>query len=217
MFKKLFFLAIGSLALSLTACNNQGGDATDPMAEGQAGAGADTLVLTEGIIEWVGAKPTGKHNGTFKVSEGSFMVENNGISAAQFTIDMNSLTVLDLTDAKMNADLAGHLKSPDFFQTDSFPTATFALSSATALATPDSLGNTHTIAGNLTLKGATKGVSFPAKVTIAEGSLNAEGTLSIDRTQWNVVYGSKNIFKNLGDKFINDMVDLKIKVSASKG
>jgi polyisoprenoid-binding protein YceI len=79
------------------------------------------------------------------------------------------------------------------------------------------LGNTHTIAGNLTLKGATKGVSFPAKVTLSEGSLSAEGSLSIDRTQWNVVYGSKNIFKNLGDKFINDMVDLKIKVSAAKG
>ncbi|MFM9143602.1 MAG: YceI family protein, partial [Bacteroidota bacterium] len=130
---------------------------------------------------------------------------------------MNSLTVLDLTDAKMNADLSGHLKSGDFFQADSFPTATFALSSATALAAPDSLGNTHTIAGNLTLKGNTKGVSFPAKVTLTEGSLQAEGSLSIDRTQWNVVYGSKNIFKNLGDKFINDMVDLKIKVSAAKG
>ncbi|MFM7497379.1 MAG: YceI family protein, partial [Bacteroidota bacterium] len=198
-------------------CNNQGGDATDPLAEGQAGAGADTLTVTEGIIEWVGAKPTGKHNGTFKVSEGTFMVENNGITAGQFTIDMNSLTVLDLTDAKMNADLSGHLKSGDFFQADSFPTATFALSSATALAAPDSLGNTHTIAGNLTLKGNTKGVSFPAKVTLTEGSLQAEGSLSIDRTQWNVVYGSKNIFKNLGDKFINDMVDLKIKVSAAKG
>ncbi|MFZ9681227.1 MAG: YceI family protein [Bacteroidia bacterium] len=217
MFKKLFSLSLIGLTLGLSACNNQGGDATDPMAEGQAGAGADTLTLTEGIVEWVGAKPTGKHNGTFKVSEGTFMVENNGISAAQFTIDMNSLTVLDLTDAKMNADLSGHLKSGDFFQTDSFPTATFVLSSATALDAPDSLGNTHTIAGNLTLKGNTKGVSFPAKVTLGEGSLEAEGSLSIDRTQWNVVYGSKNIFKNLGDKFINDMVDLKIKVSAAKG
>jgi polyisoprenoid-binding protein YceI len=217
MFKKLFSLSLVALTLGLTACNNQGGDATDPLAEGQAGAGADTLTVTEGIIEWVGAKPTGKHNGTFKVSEGTFMVENNGITAGQFTIDMNSLTVLDLTDAKMNADLSGHLKSGDFFQADSFPTATFVLSSATALAAPDSLGNTHTIAGNLTLKGNTKGVSFPAKVTLAEGSLQAEGSLSIDRTQWNVVYGSKNIFKNLGDKFINDMVDLKIKVSAAKG
>jgi len=217
MFKKLFSLSLVALTLGLTACNNQGGDATDPLAEGQAGAGADTLTVTEGIIEWVGAKPTGKHNGTFKVSEGTFMVENNGITAGQFTIDMNSLTVLDLTDAKMNADLSGHLKSGDFFQADSFPTATFVLSSATALAAPDSLGNTHTIAGNLTLKGNTKGVSFPAKVTLAEGSLQAEGSLSIDRTQWNVVYGSKNIFKNLGDKFIDDMVDLKIKVSAAKG
>ena len=217
MFKKLFSLSLVALTLGLTACNNQGGDATDPLAEGQAGAGADTLMVTEGIIEWVGAKPTGKHNGTFKVSEGTFMVENNGITAGQFTIDMNSLTVLDLTDAKMNADLSGHLKSGDFFQADSFPTATFVLSSATALAAPDSLGNTHTIAGNLTLKGNTKGVSFPAKVTLAEGSLQAEGSLSIDRTQWNVVYGSKNIFKNLGDKFIDDMVDLKIKVSAAKG
>ena len=217
MFKKLFSLSLVALTLGLTACNNQGGDATDPLAEGQAGAGADTLTVTEGIIEWVGAKPTGKHNGTFKVSEGTFMVENNGITAGQFTIDMNSLTVLDLTDAKMNADLSGHLKSGDFFQADSFPTATFVLSSATALAAPDSLGNTHTIAGNLTLKGNTKGVSFPAKVALAEGNLQAEGSLSIDRTQWNVVYGSKNIFKNLGDKFINDMVDLKIKVSAAKG
>jgi polyisoprenoid-binding protein YceI len=185
------------------------------MAEGQAGQGADTLVVSSGIVEWTGSKPAGQHNGTFTVSEGQLFVENNAISAGEFTIDMKSLKVLDLSDAKQNSDLAGHLLSGDFFQADSFPTAKFKISTVTALATPDSLGNTHTIAGNLTLKGATKGVSFPAKVALADGNCTAECALSIDRTQWGVVYGSKNIFKNLGDKFINDIVDLKIKLSAA--
>ncbi len=215
MIKNFILIAAGALTLGLSACNNNASETTDPMAEGQAGQGADTLAVSSGIVEWTGSKPAGKHNGTFTVSEGQLFVENNAISAGEFTIDMKSLKVLDLTDAKQNADLAGHLMSGDFFQTDSFPTAKFVISTVTALATPDSLGNTHTIAGNLTLKGATKGVSFPAKVALAEGNCTAECALSIDRTQWGVVYGSKNIFKNLGDKFINDIVDLKIKLSAA--
>ncbi|MBM3935600.1 MAG: YceI family protein [Sphingomonadales bacterium] len=215
MIKNFILIAAGALAMGLSACNNNASETTDPMAEGQAGQGADTLAVSSGIVEWVGVKPTGKHNGTFTVSEGQLFVENNNISAGEFTIDMNSLKVLDITDAEQNADLTGHLKSGDFFQTDSFPNAKFVISTVTTLASPDSLGNTHTIAGNLTLKGATKGVSFPAKVALADGNCTAECSLSIDRTQWGVVYGSKNIFKNLGDKFINDIVDLKIKLSAA--
>jgi polyisoprenoid-binding protein YceI len=210
-----FALALCAASLTLHSCNNGAETATDPLAEGQAQAGADTLIVSNSTVEWSGSKPTGKHNGTFAVSAGEIFVENNAITAGNFTIDMNSLKVLDITDAKQNADLTGHLKSGDFFQVDSFPTATFALSSVTALGTPDSLGNTHTVAGNLTLKGNTKGVTFPAKVTLADGQLAAEGALIINRTQWNVVYGSKNIFKNLGDKFINDEVELKVKLSAS--
>ncbi len=215
MFKNFILIVAGALTLGLSACNNNSSKTTDPMTEGQAGQGADILAVTSGIVEWTGSKPAGKHNGTFNVSKGQLLVENNTISAGEFTIDMNSLTVLDISDAEQNADLAGHLKGGDFFQTDSFPTAKFVISTVTALATPDSLGNTHTIAGNLTLKGATKGVSFPAKVAIADGNCTAECALSIDRTQWGVVYGSKNIFKTLGDKFINDIVDLKIKLSAA--
>ena len=215
MIKNPILIAACALTLGLSACNNNASNSTDPMAEGQAGQGADTLVVSSGIVEWTGSKPAGQHNGTFTVSEGQLFVENNAISAGEFTIDMKSLKVLDLSDAKQNSDLAGHLLSGDFFQADSFPTAKFVISTVTALATPDSLGNTHTIAGNLTLKGATKGVSFPAKVALADGNCTAECALSIDRTQWGVVYGSKNIFKNLGDKFINDIVDLKIKLSAA--
>jgi polyisoprenoid-binding protein YceI len=216
MIKQFFLLSAVAFTLGLSACNNNSSEATDPLAEGQAGQGADTLTVSTGIVEWTGAKPTGKHNGTFNVSEGQLFVENNTITAGEFTIDMNSLKVLDITDATQNADLAGHLKGGDFFQTDSFPTAKFTISTVTALPAPDSLGNTHTIAGNLTLKGATKGVkSFPAKVTLADGNCSAECALAINRTEWGVVYGSKNIFKNLGDKFINDEVELKIKLTAA--
>jgi polyisoprenoid-binding protein YceI len=213
MIKNLIAAAV--LALMLSSCNNKASETTDPLTEGQAGQGADTLAVSTGVVEWTGSKPTGQHNGTFSVSQGQLFVENNSISAGEFTIDMNSLKVLDLSDAKQNADLSGHLKSEDFFQTDSFPTAKFVISTVNALVAPDSLGNTHSIAGNLTLKGATKGVKFPAKVALNDGICNAECALSIDRTQWGVVYGSKNIFKNLGDKFINDIVDLKIKLRAA--
>jgi polyisoprenoid-binding protein YceI len=234
MIKNLIAPAV--LALMLSSCNNkasettdpltkgqagQGADTlavetTDPLTEGQAGQGADTLAVSTGVVEWTGSKPTGQHNGTFSVSQGQLFVENNTISAGEFTIDMNSLKVLDLSDAKENADLAGHLKSEAFFQTDSFPTAKFVISTVNALVAPDSRGNTHSIAGNLTLKGAKRGVKFPAKVALNDGICSAECALSIDRTQWGVVYGSKkNIIKNLGDKFINDIVHLKIKLRAA--
>lgn len=165
-------------------------------------------------VEWTGAKPTGQHHGTIAISEGSLMLTDGNIVGGKFTIDMNSIVDLDLTSAEDIAKLVGHLKSPDFFDAEKYPTAVFVITSVEALS-----GNaeaTHKITGNLTMKDATKSVTFPAKVSLEGNTLTASTPdFVIDRTQWNVQYGSKTIFNDLKDKFINDEIGLKISLSAA--
>ena len=165
-------------------------------------------------VEWVGAKPTGQHNGTIGITEGSLMLTDGNIVGGKFTIDMNSIVVLDLTDAKDNGKLVGHLKSPDFFDAAKYPTAVFEITSVAAVS--GNANATHNITGNLTMKEITKSVTIPAKVAIEGNTLTATTPdFLIDRTQWNVQYGSKTIFDDLKDQFINDEISLKINLSAS--
>ncbi|MBK6963693.1 MAG: YceI family protein [Bacteroidales bacterium] len=190
----------------------QTGDAQEVTAtEGDVTMNVDVAASK---VEWTGAKPTGQHHGTIAISEGSLMLTDGNIVGGKFTIDMKSIVDLDLTSAEDNGKLVGHLKSPDFFDAEKYPTAVFVITSVAALS-----GNaeaTHKITGNLTMKDATKSVTFPAKVTLEGNTLTASTPdFVIDRTQWNVQYGSKTIFNDLKDKFINDEIGLKISLSAT--
>lgn len=190
----------------------QTGDAQEVTAtEGDVTMNVDVAASK---VEWTGAKPTGQHNGTIAISEGSLMLTDGNVVGGKFTIDMNSIVDLDLTSAEDNGKLVGHLKSPDFFDSEKYPTAVFVITSVEALS-----GNadaTHSITGNLTMKDATKSVTFPAKVSLEGNTLTATTPdFVIDRTQWNVQYGSKTIFNDLKDKFINDEIGLKITLSAT--
>ncbi len=215
-FQKLsgFFL----LATFAVACGGpqgekaQTGDAQEVTAD--KGDVTMNVDVAASKVEWTGAKPTGQHNGTIAISEGSLMLTDGNIVGGKFTIDMNSIVDLDLTSAEDNGKLVGHLKSPDFFDSEKYPTAVFVITSVEVLS-----GNadaTHKITGNLTMKDATKSVTFPAKVSLEGNTLTATTPdFVIDRTQWNVQYGSKTIFDNLKDKFINDEIGLKISLSAT--
>lgn len=168
------------------------------------------------VIHWKGSKPTGEHTGTISLLQGGvFEVNNNELVGGKFVIDMNSIKNLDLEDAEMNVKLVGHLKSADFFMVDSFPTAEFLITKVEAL--NGDADFTHTIVGNLTLKGITKSISFKAKVWFEHENVYATSEeFAIDRTQWGVNYGSKSIFKELADKFINDQIVLKLEVKSMK-
>jgi len=165
-------------------------------------------------IAWTGTKPTGQHHGKISISDGSLMLTDGKLIGGKFVIDMNSIVDHDLNDAGDNAKLVGHLKSPDFFDVSQFPIATFEITSVSEAAGAD--GSTHSITGNLTMKDVTRSVTLPATVKI-EGNAVVASTpeFLIDRTQWNVQYGSKSIFDNLKDKFINDEIGLKIDLKAS--
>ncbi len=182
----------------------------------------DTLKVntTSSVIEWEGSKPLGKHNGTLKLKNGYLVVKGKNISAGSFTIDLNTLTDLDLSDDKTNKMLIGHLKSPDFFNVEKFPVSYFKVTKVspyTGKALADGLKPTHQISGLLTIKDKTRAVTFAANITFEKNKLTASApTFTIDRTDFDLRYGSKKFFDNLKDKSINDEIVLKISLVAAK-
>ncbi len=166
---------------------------------------------TNSSVKWLGKKVTGQHNGSIAFSEGSLNVTGGKPTGGEFVINMNSMTNEDLTDASWNEKLIGHLKSDDFFSVEKFPTSKLGLTSVVAKG-----GNKYLFKGNLTIKGITHPAEFEATVAINSNSASAEGTLVIDRTLYNIRYGSGKFFENLGDKTIYDEFTLDFKVVASK-
>ena len=157
-------------------------------------AGTQKVDVAKSSVKWLGKKVAGEHSGTISVKEGSLDVNGGKVTGGKVVIDMNSIVCTDLTDASWNAKLVGHLKSDDFFGVATYPTAELALTKVEGTK----------FSGNLTIKGITNPVSFTATSSKEEKSVVYKGTITIDRTKYNVKYGSKSFFDNLGDKVIND-------------
>lgn len=167
-------------------------------------------------LNWTGSKQTGKHSGTIKIKSGGFTVENGKISDGKFIIDMNSISVEDL-DGEDKLNLEEHLKGmkPDvtdhFFNVVKYPEATFVV---TGFMNED---GSDMLEGDLTIKDKTNKVKFPVSLTEADGFVTMTlPEFKINRTLWGVNYGSKSIFTDLGDRFINDDIALTINIRAKK-
>ena len=163
-------------------------------------------------LEWSGKKVTGQHNGIVKIKSGDLYVDNEKITGGSFDIDFTTIEVLDLKDSEMNAKLTNHLKSDDFFGASNFPTGKFVISSIESV--NDDKGNNAKVNGSLTIKGITKPVSFPAKVTVNNGKVTASGEFTIDRTLWDIKFRSGKFFENLGDNLIYDDFTIKLNLAA---
>ena len=178
---------------------------------------AATLNVDAGAstAQWLGKKVTGQHDGAIQLKNGSFTVAGNQITGGSFEIDMNSITCQDIKDSETNAKLIGHLKSEDFFNVGKFPTAKFVITKVTPL-TDGSGGATHTVTGNLTVKDTTKPLSFPATINVTGDVVTAKADVVIDRTVFNIKYGSGKFFKGLGDKVISDTFNVALNIAAKK-
>ena len=215
---KTSFLKIFTLValISFASCGDKAKEAQTTTEEEAAVAEVTAVTYKantdQSMIEWKGFKPTGSHNGTIAINQGSVNVNAGAIESGNFAIAMNSIAVTDIpVEDEGNAKLKGHLMSGDFFDVETYPTAKFEV---TGIATVE--GKTM-LSGNLTLKDATNNISFPV-ATEMDGdmmTLTSE-TFTIDRSKWNVKHGSKSFFDNLGDKFINDDMELKVTLVASK-
>ncbi|MBN7811547.1 YceI family protein [Algoriphagus sp. H41] len=169
-----------------------------------------TVNKTESTVKWMAEKVTGKHWGYVPISDAQLDVANGKITGGTFEMDMVNLTVEDLTDPKSKGNLTNHLKSDDFFSVEKFNKATLKIKDAKT-----SNGTDYTISGDLTIKGVTQPVSFPAKVSVAGKQLTATGEITFDRTKYDIKYRSSNYFENLADKAIYDDVKLEVKLVAT--
>lgn len=169
-----------------------------------------TVNKSESTITWKASKVTGEHWGYVPIADAKLDYANGKITGGSFEMDMVNLTVEDLTDPKSKGNLTNHLKSDDFFSVEKFNKSTFKITSAKANSATD-----YTITGDLTIKGITKPVTFPAKVALAGNKMTATGTIKFDRTHYDIKFRSGNYFEDLGDKLIYDEVNLEVKLVAT--
>lgn len=161
-------------------------------------------------LVWTGKKVGGEHTGNIKLGNGT-VSENGSALTGNFTFDLTSITCTDITNEKSNQNLIGHLKSDDFFSVDKFPTANFEITSV-----KNTTGTNYDVTGNLTIKGITKEVTFPAAISKTGNVMVVVGTAKINRTNYSINYNSASIFSGIADRAIDDFFELKINLVATK-
>ena len=160
---------------------------------------------SESYVTWKGYKVTGSHYGKVKLKEGNLAYENGQLVGGGFTIDMSTIGVEDL-EGSYAQKLEGHLKSPDFFGVEKYPTADFVITKVISRGTPGS----YKVIGDLTIKETTKEIKFNAQIDEKEGKKVATADITVDRSEFDVRYGSGSFFDNLGDKTIYDEFELTV-------
>lgn len=160
-------------------------------------AGSYSVDGDQSSVQWTGSKITGeKHTGKLSVSSGSISIDGNTLQSGKVMIDMTSLTDTDIKDDAERAKLEGHLKSADFFDVASHPEAVFEFDS------PANLENYRAMLdGTLTIRGVSQKVQAPVSVVgTSNGSMILSGAMIINRTDFNVKFGSSAA----ADFFIKD-------------
>ncbi len=230
--KNICYLNLAITILLFSACTNAPESDKAKTSEAIAVTGdvsGETLKIdtTASIVEWVATKVSGYHSGTVKVSGGEFNVQDSNITGGNFTMNMNSIAVTgpEGSNEEGNNKLLGHLKSPDFFEVSANPEAKFVITSVKQFSgtlkqedetRQESISKykvadpTHTVSGNLTIKGITKNVEFPARINNTAGSIDAIAKFNIDRTQWKIIYPGKP------DDLIRNDIHLGIALKAAK-
>ncbi len=206
-------IVIAIASVSLGACNNDPAkgktqatvaSAAEAVAAPAAGAVNYAFSNDGSKVEFVGAKVTAKHEGSFATFHGTVSVVDSDAtkSSVKADIDVASLTVEP-------AKLSAHLKTPDLLDAAKFPTATFASTTIKA-GGGDATGATHTVTGNLTLHGVTKAITFPAKIKIEGDSVSVDAEFAINRKDFAIVY------PGMPDDLIKDDVLIKLTLHAKK-
>ncbi len=176
------------------------------------GAGEKYIIdKKESVVAWKCSMVfanKGGHTGYISLSKGELMIEKGKLLGGTIEVDMN--TIAD-EHHKSDNNLIEHIKSPDFFDVNKFPMATFIITKVIS-----EKGEDINVTGNLTIKGIAHAVTFPAKIEVKAGIVSANGKVTIDRTQWDVRYRSVTFFNNLADKAISDSIEFDMKIVAKR-
>lgn len=167
---------------------------------------------SKSTLRWDGYKVTGQHHGSVGIESGELIFDEGKLKSGRFVMDMPSIEVHDL-EGENRTKLENHLKSDDFFGVVSHPKATFEIDKAIPYGTT----GLYKIEGQLMIKKITKPIKFEAQVNQENGVMTATADIQVDRSDYNVRYGSGSFFDNLGDKTIYDEFDLKINLVGNAG
>jgi rhodanese-related sulfurtransferase/polyisoprenoid-binding protein YceI len=171
-----------------------------------------TLDTESSLITWVGRNPNTHHTGRLRLSEGAMDARTTPITG-HFAIDLNSIENTSLEGDPLQPVLIAHLLSDDFFWADRFPTATFTLERLTPIEGSHLTTPNHTVEGSLEMMGVGVFLQFPATLTtLADKRLAAEAHFDIDRTRWNIIYGSSRFFDHLGRHVVFDLLSVQLKL-----
>jgi len=167
------------------------------------------------VLEWIGRNLNNRHLGRIAIQEGSLIILGGRLSEGSIVLDMSTISNLDLQDPAWRDMLIRHLKSDDFFAVERFPTASFRLTGWEAVEGASPEAPNGIASGELTIRDKTHPVSFPAIVAPqADGGIKAHAAFDIDRTLWNVCYGSGKLFERLGMHLVHDIISLELFISA---
>lgn len=206
MKKIALFLVAGVILVSCSVKNPEGEKAqTTEGAEVSASDGKELAVnVTASKVTWTGSKVTGSHTGDVALKSGALWVKDGKITGGNFVADLNTINDTDM-QGEYKEKLDGHLKAPDFFDVANFPEAKFEITSVSEGTEPGKV----TISGNLTLRGVTKNITFPATVSEAtETSVKASADFNVLREDWGITYTGQ------ADNLISKEFNLKIELVA---
>ncbi len=199
MQKQLTFLFAGMLLFSCAeAPDAEMANTGEAASESEASGEKVSINLDSSVIRWVGTKITGQHNGTIKLKSGHIFVDGEKITGGEFVMNMDSITVLDLT-GEQKQKLEKHLRTTDFFEVEKFPESRFIITSL-----EESPEGTR-VTGNLTMRDTTHSISFTAKIEKTDDGKPSKvlADFNIDRQKWGIVYKGKP------DDAIRDEVNLQ--------
>jgi len=210
-------LSVLLLAAIFSGCTSgeesaKAGEALTIKAENYRGSADYRADIGASLIYWSGNEVvSGKeHRGTLKLNEGTFYIKKGEMKGGQFEIDMRSLTVKDLEAGDGKERLEGHLASDDFFSIEEHPTAEFEIASITGV---DSIESANAmVTGNLRIKGITKSISIPAKISINDQYVTVMSPeFTINRTDWDVNFRA-GFLGTAKDKVISDLLTIRLRI-----
>ncbi len=176
---------------------------------------ADTYVVDvdKSKIFWTGKGVGKQHTGFVTIQSGTVLIDTKTVTGGFMYINMKSITDTDIKDAGFNKNLVDHLKSPDFFFAAKFPTSTFKIIKAERLDVPEGQPN-YKVSGELAIKGIKKPIDFMSTIKYVKKSIVITGDAEFDRTAYEIKYNSGNFFQDLGDKLIEDKIQLRLDIHA---
>jgi rhodanese-related sulfurtransferase/polyisoprenoid-binding protein YceI len=169
--------------------------------------------LEQSKVEWVGRNLLNKHYGEIGIKTGKLHFVRGELGSGDFTLDMRAIVCHDLSGDPLHDVLIAHLQSDDFFDVQLYPEARFAITSTEPVPTATAGAPNLKVCGELTLKNVVRPVEFLTTTGMTpEGKAAAQASVAIDRTLWEVLYGSGKYFRNLGGHLVNDMIDLQLRI-----